>query len=125
MPRRIVSLSVPGTTSFLDVRAGDSLAISLTGTWTGLIVARRSLDGGATFGDLPNPDGSIGWTGNTEQSVLVDCAQMVMVEARTVSSGTVKIILSTDQVTQSWANRAASSHLFGGGSFRALGATAA
>src|SRR5262245_3432874 len=100
MPRRITSLSVPGTPSFPDVRAGDAIAISLTGTWTGLVVLRRSLDGGATWGDVPNPDGTIGWSSNTEQSYYADVSSHVMAEARTVSSGTVRLMISTEQIAQ-------------------------
>jgi hypothetical protein len=125
MPRRIANLSIPGTTSFLDVRAGDSIAISLTGTWTGLVVLRRSLDGGSTWGDVPSADGSVGWSANTEQSYYADSSQMVMAEARTVSSGIIKLILSTDRQEQSWAARPAVARLFGGGAFTALGAAAA
>jgi hypothetical protein len=125
MPRRFATLSVPGATGFLDVRAGDAIAISLTGTWTGLVVPRRSLDGGATWGDVPNPDGSIGWTANTEVSYFADASEMLLVEARTVSSGSVHLILSTDRVEQSWQVRPAVARLFGGGAFTALGAAAA
>jgi hypothetical protein len=94
MPRRITSLSVPGATGHLDVRAGDMI-------------------------------GTIGFGANTEQRYFADCSQMVAAEARTVSSGTVKIILSTDRVDQTWEVRPGQSHLFGGGSFTALGATLA
>lgn len=50
----------------IAVEGGASISVSVAGTFDATVVLQRMLDG-ANWRSVPNADGTVGWTGPTEQ----------------------------------------------------------
>jgi hypothetical protein len=57
MPHRSMAISAENNfTSFLQLRSGDRVSISVSGSFTGKVTLQRSFDGVSDYHDVPNPD---------------------------------------------------------------------
>lgn len=71
----IVSADIAAQNTFTDpisLEAGETTSISISGTWAGTVVPQRRLPGQSSYNDVPNADGTIGFTANTEKSYFAD-----------------------------------------------------
>ena len=110
MPHRQLNITAENVfTAPILVRGGDTAAISISGsfsvTGTG-IVLQRSFDGTANWRDVPNPDGSTGWTSAVEASYYADESSFLRLGVKTgnYGSGAALVRLGTDraQPWQTW-----------------------
>ena len=73
----VVSASVAAQNTFTDplqMDAGETASISFinASSFVGTIMLQRKFSGQTTWQDVPDPDGTFGWTTATEQSYTAD-----------------------------------------------------
>jgi len=92
--RASVTASVTAQNSFTDplpLSAGDKASVSVSGTFNTLVTLQRRFGAGA-WADIPNPDGSFGFAGPTQQTYEADesCELRLGVKTGDFTSGTVE-----------------------------------
>ncbi len=91
-PSETQSVTITAANQFsseISLQAGQLLAISIDyGTLAGTqITLQRKLAGQATYHDVPNPDGSVGWTAAVEADYLAAANQDVQIGCKTGDFG--------------------------------------
>lgn len=79
-------------TDAIPMLAGEVASISaIYSTAVATTVLQRQLPGQSTWQDVPNPDGSVGWTASTQQSYRADerCDLRLGVKTGGYTSGTI------------------------------------
>lgn len=92
-----VNAALSGAGSWSDpliVNSGELVSVSVGGSFDATVVVQRQVDG-MNWRSVPNSDGSVGWTGPTEQTYEADegCWLRIGIDTGDYVSGTAQVRL--------------------------------